>query len=141
MGGPGSGRKPLPSHIIQMRGGRVRSAASTVERAEGEPVKPEETLLGIYGSELWDELVPYFVEWGYAGAADTMALTSMCIWWQAFRDEINEGDTRAAGNAFMKFDKIASKFGYTASDRARLKVNDGLGKSSGVATRQRKEGV
>jgi P27 family predicted phage terminase small subunit len=79
-------------------------------------------------AKFWDRYVPELIRLGLATRLDEPALISMCEWWAIYRTlkkEIsaikpNDRQIYAAANARKQFDSIASRFGFTPADRARL---------------------
>jgi P27 family predicted phage terminase small subunit len=100
--------------------------------ATGEPVRPE--WLGHEAKQLWDRVVPLLIASGIAAEIDESELAAMCDWWGRYRDATRALDTIAiqergyysmqilAGAAWKNFSSIASRFGLTPSDRAKLRT-------------------
>lgn len=96
----------------------------------GNPMKPH----GLTGaaSEHWDLVVPSLIDTGVATAQDTPALTRLCEFWseyesakkQATKDRVRLMMMVAAHKQWID---LASRFGLTPSDRARI-VSDGKDK-------------
>jgi phage terminase small subunit len=94
----------------------------------GKPVKP--TTLDDVGNELWDTITAEHEARGTVGAVDTAALTSLCECWSLYRKALEvakadpcDKDARCSTLAYLAIvDKLGSKFGWTASDRAGLKI-------------------
>jgi P27 family predicted phage terminase small subunit len=112
--------------------------------ADGEPVRPD-WLEGL-ARDLWDSITPGLVATGVAKARDTVALIGMCEWWALYRrlmDALSSEDVSPklaplaaqAGIAWDKFSQMASKFGMTPSDRAKLRVE--MPQKGGVQSRRR----
>jgi P27 family predicted phage terminase small subunit len=115
-------------------------------QAEGEPVPPSH----LKGESLsfWKHVVPGLIKSGVAKEADAPELAMMCEWWGRYRrysrmlDRMKNNDknlyqtTILCGIACTNFDKVASKFGLTPSDRAKLRVPN-KPKEGGVMSRKR----
>lgn len=92
---------------------------------DGVPVKPEGMLPE--ASKHWDEVVVGLIAAGVAKKGDQPALVEMCNWWadlQMLR-QASDRDYRnmtLAAMCFKQWISIASRFGMTPSDRAKLSV-------------------
>lgn len=102
--------------------------------------------LDAHGLCLWGAVVPGLIAAKIVGEADSQYLTDMCFWYSVHEramklvDEALEGGkiptaVTAAAIAWDKFDKIASRFGLTPSDRAKLRVQPAA--TGGVEARKR----
>jgi len=114
-----------------MRQGTYKPGRHQVQpTAGGDLVRPSG--LGQYGMRLWDHVID-FVEQAGAGECDTECLAGMCRWYQQYRciytrlDKIRPDDDRyrellySAAAAWRAFVDMASRFGLTPADRAKLK--------------------
>lgn len=108
---------------------------------QGAPLKPPE--LDGEGALLWDRIAAEHAARGILGTIDTSALATLC---QAVNFKVTcEGllrinptdkDTRCSYATYVAVcDKLGAKFGWTASDRANLKL--GGDKKPTVPTRAR----
>jgi len=144
----GRPRKPVAEHLLDgtYRADRHGNAWTPA----GEPVIPD--WLGPHARELWQAIVPTLVKSGVATAVDTAELAALCDWWALYRiarealATIEDGTSRAyydqqilVGAAWKQFAAIASRFGLTRSDRARLQVSTPKNQGSGFAARNRNE--
>ncbi len=120
-------------------------------RPGGTPTIPE----GLHddAKAFWNAVVPGLVAMGVATAVDSFELGEMCKWWERYQrfgkqlDELLDdagpsapGAFRVlanAGNAWERFDRIASKFGLTPADRSKLRVEQ---PSTSPAVTPRKRG-
>jgi len=139
----GRPRKPIALKITEgtFRADRDGDLAAQVQ-AGGSPSPPEH--LAGDALEFWNQVVPGLISAGVAAACDSPALAMMCEWWARHRrfsrqlDEmtIDPGEvyrtTILCGIAWTNFDKIASRFGLTPSDRAKLSVRPSGGASKGA---------
>jgi len=142
------GPKPKPAilHIADGTHRRDRHGdPAAIVASPGTPERPKE--LAGDAKKLWDAIVPGLVESGVATERDAVELAEMCQWFKRYKKAAKECDRTAASNPYYRqlllatktawgeFDGIASRFGLTPSDRARLKVEPK--QKSGVATRKR----
>jgi len=91
----------------------------------GEPIPPDR--LSLEAKQFWDKIVPDLISCGIATRLDSELLAQLCEW-QATYCEILSSD----GDQYRKvillscaaksFNAIASKFGLTPVDRAKLSV-------------------
>jgi phage terminase small subunit len=141
-------RKPNEMHILDgtFRADRHGDPSEAVV-AEGEPLPPA----WLKGEALafWSEVVPQVVQLRVARAIDAPELASLCEWWARTRKLSRKVDRLAVGTprygtalralvaAFATFDRLASRFGLTPGDRARLRVQE-KAKTTGVQQRERK---
>jgi len=127
----GRPRKPIAQHLLDGTYREDRHGNSFLP--DGEPVMPD--WLSPEAQELWESIVPPLVKSGVATAVDAAELTALCDWWGLYRiarqslASIEDRKSRPyydtqilAGAAFKQFNTIASRFGLTPSDRARLQV-------------------
>ena len=81
----------------------------------------------------WKRIVPGLVESGLVKDRDAAELTTMCEWWARYRkfgdrlDKAGEDENTyqlmlQVGICHTNFDKVASRFGLTPSDRAKLRA-------------------
>jgi len=134
MGRRGPPKKPLELKLLEGTYRRDRDGdLSTMLRAPGEPQKPTD-LDGAAG-EFWDRWVPHLVALGVAKEIDTPALEQMCFWWGRAKDlrRLLQKISKAAltkeyfrvqvlaAQADKTFNQVASRFGLTPADRARLR--------------------
>lgn len=128
----GRPRKPVQAKILAgtYRADRDGDPASLV-RAAGSPVAPAH--LSGEALAFWGRIVPGLVASGVAAACDGPALTAMCEWWARYRRYSEALDAAPAdGDAYQllvmvgisttNFDRLASRFGLTPSDRAKLRT-------------------
>lgn len=126
----GRPRKPVAAHLLDGTYREDRHGNSFLPG--GEPTKPD--WLSPEANELWDLIVPQLS--GIATAVDAAELAALCDWWALYRiarrtlAEISDRKSRSyydaqilVGAAWKQFSAIASKFGLTPSDRARLQVS------------------
>ena len=124
------GRHANPTKLAIMNGTFRLDRNKITPDAKGVPVKPAG--LGRYGSPLWDAVVEHATSIG-AGACDSETLAGMCRWYDDYRRTrgalaklpVNSRDFRAtmyaAATAWRAFHDMASRFGLTPVDRAKLK--------------------
>jgi phage terminase small subunit len=89
----------------------------------GKPVKPGD--LSQSASEHWDLVVPSLVDTGVATAQDTPALVRLCEFWGEYEDAKNQEIKDRIRLMMMvashkQWIDLASRFGLTPSDRARI---------------------
>jgi len=124
------GRRPKPA-TLHMRQGTYKPGRHQVQPlAGGELVRP--TGLGQYGLWLWNRVEDFVLQAG-AGECDTECLAGMCRWYQQYRrinaslEKMRPDDSRhrellySAATAWRAFVDMASRFGLTPADRAKLK--------------------
>jgi phage terminase small subunit len=124
------GRRPKPA-TLHMRQGTYKPGRHQIQpTAGGELVRP--TGLGQHGHRLWNAVID-FAETAGAGECDTECLAGMCRWYQQFRrmyellEKLRPDDPRyvelmyPAAKAWKAFVDMASRFGLTPADRAKLK--------------------
>lgn len=115
--------------------------------ADGDP-KPPPYLKG-EALAFWNQVVPGLVDNNVAKTRDSAELALMCEWWGRLRKFTRQLD-RMKGNdkrlyqmtvlvsiATDKFDKIASRFGLTPADRAKLRIPEAANKRAAVPSRKR----
>jgi len=145
----GRPRKPIEQKIAEGtyrrdRDGPIDCAVTT----EGEPVAPD--WLAGEALEFWSLITPQLVKGRVAGKCDSSALAMLCWWYAEFLKLIRTVDeTRKAGKTPSpaqyvalgvtcdKWDKLASKFGLSPADRAKLKIEPQSGPVMPVAPRAR----
>lgn len=124
------GRRAKPA-TLHMKQGTYKPGRHQVQpTAGGELIRP--TGLGQHGLRLWNSVIE-FVESTGAGECDTECLAGMCRWYQQFRviydrlQKLKPDDPRhrellyTAAAAWRAFADMASRFGLTPADRAKLK--------------------
>ena len=131
----GRPRKPTGLHKIDgtFRADRHGDRADAAHDFFAVPEKPAD--LVCEAEDLWDQVVGRLASSQSTSDLDTASLHAMCLWWQRFLDlnakatEFAWDDERAemyenrAIKAWRAFDRIASRFGMTPADRAKLKSN------------------
>lgn len=93
---------------------------------------------------LWDQVVPDLVGRNLVSAKDTAELVSLCELWGLYRksvalakDDPTNKEVRCAVTGYWAaFDRVASKFGLSATDGANIKAPKGE-TAKGLSTRQR----
>jgi P27 family predicted phage terminase small subunit len=145
----GRPRKPTAAKILEGTWREDRDGdPALVVPAAGEPVCP----VGLKGEALsmWERIVPRLVESGVARECDSDQLAAMCRWWARYRlgekrlEKLQPGHKREYQQTLLvaicwtNFDKIASRFGMTPSDRAKLRLDPSVKKPGGVRSRERK---
>ena len=126
-------RKPTAQHIAEGTDRPHRHESRRREpKPEGKPVKPKG--MSKDAQQLWDHLVPGLADKGIATDWDTCALQAMCEAWAEYRAALRVRATgldeksrrqRMVNSARRAWIELASKFGLTPSDRARLEVEEG----------------
>jgi phage terminase small subunit len=112
----------------------------------GKPVKP--TTLDDVGNELWDRITAEHEARGTLGTIDTAALQSLCECWSLYRKALEQAkadpcdkDARCSTLAYLAIvDRLGSKYGWSPSDRAGLKMGGTNDKPTGVSAFARKRG-
>lgn len=124
------GRRPKPATIHMREGTYQPSRHKTSPIAGGGIAKPAN--LGRYGSRLWDTVIDFVYQAG-GGECDTEALTGMCHWYNDYRrlqmrlKKLRPGNKEfnkliyTTATAWRQFMDVASRFGLTPADRAKLK--------------------
>jgi len=111
---------------------------------EGTPVMPE--WLDDDAITLWNAVVPDLATAGVAKAADSHMLAAMCDAWSMYlaarviaHEHPNDKDSRLNYVAYYNaFSSVASRFGLTPSDRARLNIKPANEGEPKVKSRNRK---
>lgn len=135
------GPKPKPTAIHQLHGTFRPTRHGPTEHPIDEliglpempPGMPEQAI------KLWKAVVPQLVKAKVAVQLDSIELASMCRWWCQYNELMTmvESDApydketenrqarleRRAKAAWHTFDSIASRYGLTPADRARLRVD------------------
>lgn len=125
------GRPRKPTDIIKLEEGKYYPCQHQDRDGEpiakGLPVKPKG--LPKLASENWDFIVPHLVGMGVAKEADTEALEEMCrlhALKARFHKEIfhkgKDGSFNKYLNASKQWLQLASRFGMTPADRARIDI-------------------
>lgn len=142
----GRPRKPTEAHLLAgtYRADRHGPRPGDAEDGISPPAKPAD--LGGDAAALWDELAALLA--GTVRAADALQLAELCRWWATVRrirtalDKAQPGSLRCSrlmgqiSTAAAAADRIASRFGLTPSDRAKLGVVQVGPAKPKVATRQ-----
>lgn len=122
---------------------RSRDAARfDVVPASGTPERPAD--LGAIGAALWNQIIGEHAARKTLGQIDTAALSALCRTWElcqaayeAAKKSATDKDARCSYLGYLAAcDKLGAKFGWTASDRANMKIGSG-DKRTGVPTRIR----
>ena len=117
----GSNRKP--TRVLRLEGGyREDRHGGSEPEPDGLPVKPKTWGKRSWESRCWDRMTPWMFECGVVTAADQTMLEMMCGWYSEYRKAAEAGNFTKMEKAFKLFDSIASRFGCTPSDRARLRI-------------------
>ncbi len=115
-----------------MRQDRYGSEADIVQ-IEGEVRKPRG--LDRLAAAFWDEQCPALVKAGVLKASDAGEFTALCQWWARYCKLSRELDQKKADDegylsllratdlACRAFDRLASRFGMSPVDRARLRAD------------------
>lgn len=116
-----------PTAELKLHGGKVYASRhgdrSREPQPSGRPMRPEG--MSADATAHWELVVPSLVETGVATAQDTPALAAMC----EFRAEYERAKRRQAKDrsrllmmvaAHKEWINLASRFGLTPSDRARI---------------------
>lgn len=149
--GPGRPSKPVALKVLDgtYRESKDGPLAEQV-MASGVPVAPAD--LDGEARAFWDQVVPGLVAIGVAVAMDAPELVAMCQWHARYvrygrqMDGVEPTSIKPnqliylTGVAWMNFDKIASRFGLTPSDRAKLRVKPAGGCESKTPVPARKRG-
>src|SRR5262245_32665530 len=129
------GRPKKPDELKLLKGTWRRDQdgdPATVIQAPGVPAMPRR-LTG-EAAEMWGRVVPGLIAAGLARECDTDQLALMCEWYGRYREYSDRLDTAPesqdtyrlmiqVGIANTNFDKVASRFGLTPSDRAKLRAD------------------
>jgi P27 family predicted phage terminase small subunit len=130
----GRPRKPTAKHKLDgtFRKDRHGDRADVGMDLPGQPIMPAG--LSDDARELWVRVVGQLTRSKVAVEIDTSQLEAMCRWWARylenerhaceFSHDIEAGDMyeKRAKRAWDAFDKVASRFGLTPADRAKLKL-------------------
>lgn len=125
------GRPRKPTAILKLEGDYAPSRhgfRGNEPQPDGEPLRP--IGLDVDAARLWDGYVPQLVRMGVAKSVDAPALEDMCRWWgrlQVLNRKKDQQDYRTLTLAAMCAKQCRdyfSRFGMTASDRARLSVGE-----------------
>lgn len=125
------GRNPTPTAKLKLYGGFDHNKKRYEKRMgeptpEGYPEKPGG--LSEWASVHWDCVVPELISTGIAKCLDTFALESMCEWWAEWKllslDKKIDAFKRITmmSCAHKQWRDLASRFGLTPADRAKLCV-------------------
>lgn len=139
------GPKPDPT-AVKLARGTFRPSRDAVRfdvaPVSGVPVRPGD--LSPESAALWDAVIAEHAGRGTLGLLDTSALGALCEQYDLYRKSLAlakvDPTDKAARCAVLGYlaacDKLGAKFGWTASDRANLKIGGGQKKPS-VPTRAR----
>lgn len=128
------GRPRKTSEQLQRSGAFRQDRHGRLSRAPkfgGEPVKPRG--LSPEAARHWDLVVPDLVKSDVAKAADAPALEALCEQWAAYRAAMKERartfnekrQKQMLINAALRaWRDLASRFGLTPGDRAKLEISD-----------------
>lgn len=139
------GRKPTPTAVLKVHGGyRADRHGERMDNVpvSGSPHKPED--LEVPGATLWDRIVATHAKRQTLGEVDTESLATLCFTYdlmvktrELLKIDPTDKDCRCSYLGYLSaVDKIGAKFGWTASDRANLKMGGEI-KPKGVSSRQR----
>ena len=125
-----AGRPRKPTSILKLEGAYHPSRhgdRSGEPVATGSPVKPKDMTPA--ASKHWDEVVGELIRMGIAKQIDQTALVQMCEWFSECK-RLQKSKTKDYKNLTMwscahkQWRDLASRFGMTPSDRARLDVGE-----------------
>jgi P27 family predicted phage terminase small subunit len=131
----GRHKKPVELKILEGTFRRDRDGDPDAPVAGGEALMPK-SLKGD-ARKFWQAYVPDLISRGLARTVDTPALTAMCEWWARYRRYAAALDkTRAnlkGGQGILtrcvmaskQFEGLATRFGLTPCDRAKLRADAG----------------
>lgn len=134
----GRHRKPTTQHLLEGTLHTTRHAGRIHEpKFNDKPIRPKG--MSREAQTLWDAIVPPLAEKGIAVAVDSPALEAMCEAWAEYKvakglrtktleDKARQG--RMINNARRAWVEIASRFGLTPADRARLEIQAGADESN-----------
>ena len=140
------GPHPEPTQVKVTRGtfrpGRDSLRFDTIP-ASGKPEPPTDLEEG--GKALWESIIAEHAARKTLGTIDTAALGKLC---QTFdiceaarklaKRNPTDKDARCSYLGYLAAcDKLGAKFGWTASDRANMKIGSGKNDKPSVPTRQR----
>ena len=142
--GPGRPRKSVEAKVLAGTYRKDRDGPLGAGDAPEPPPAPPAGLT-VEQSAAWGELIPTLA--GRVKRSDVLTLVDLCRWVVRMKriDERlakmaveDKGDVQtltAAGIATTNFDRLASKFGMSPSDRAKLRVADAGPPAPKVRTR------
>lgn len=124
------GRPPKPKVLKTLEGNRGKREIPDEVPADGCPAKPAD--LCPVASAHWDHVVEHVVGWGIAKAIDANALEQLCRYWALWKALLPRAVADPADpeikNALTKYStewqKLASKFGMSPVDRAKLAITE-----------------
>jgi phage terminase small subunit len=139
------GPKPSPTALKLARGTfRAERDAARFDAvpSAGAPAKPDD--LADVGKALWDQIIGEHAARKTLGTVDTSALAALCRTWELCQASYalakaapTDKDVRCSYLGYLSAcDKIGAKFGWTASDRANMKLETKETKA-GIPTRKR----
>jgi P27 family predicted phage terminase small subunit len=126
-------RPRKPTAALKLHGTyRKKRHATRVDESSlpADVVKPSD--MAPIASQFWDDEVPSLFTSGVAKSRDLPALRGMCEWWGKYREAMVKLETSVltlheinttqnlAGSAWKNFCNMASRFGMTPADRAKL---------------------
>ena len=133
--GAGGGRPPKPLSLLKLDGTYTRSRhANRIDDSlfDGKPKKAN--WLAFEAKRFWKWQVEPLIEKGVATEADSATLQAMAQLWARWRWADQQCSeclhdvydfarwTRVSTSLIQRFDNLASRFGMTPVDRARLRV-------------------
>lgn len=138
-----SGRRPDPHDLKVFKGNPGKRKIKPSPKADGVPVMPRG--MRPDAQKMWKLVVPMLTDLKIAKAIDTTMLQSMCEWYARYRELMfppgglievaaecnldealmmvlysNLQDVNRPAKAFAMFERVASRFGLTPADRAKL---------------------
>lgn len=122
-----AGRPPKPIGAHKASGTfRPHRHADRVEVKPGSPPPPD--WLEGDALDFWNQAVPMLEDMGVVAEIDAAMLGGLCCNWSNWRKEqqaydAGDGHIYRLSCAWKMFDSVASKFGFTPSDRAKLSVS------------------
>lgn len=129
----GRPRKTLDQHARDGTTDSSRHASRLREpKFDGQPEKPPR--MSKEASQHWDEIVPQLVSHGVAKKSDQSALIAMCEAWSEYRAALRRRPKNTEQRKLRRIEiksflddwrQLASRFGLTPADRAKLEVAPG----------------
>jgi len=128
-----AGRPPKPTELKLLDGTfrADRDGDPSTVKAEGVAAPPRG--LSRESRAFWNEIVPGLVTAGLAKACDAPQLAAMCQWYARARKWERALDREKPSSkthsmmvqvaiAWQNFDRVASRFGLTPSDRSKMRI-------------------
>ncbi len=131
------GRPPKPIAILKQQGtyDASRHAKRGAEPSSNSMVAMPDDLSGD-AADFWLVTIPKLEVMGILDGIDVAELEALCRWWAAWRLAMDKLEAIQAGNregnsysamteaaqAWKAFDRIASQFGFTPTQRTRLAI-------------------